>query len=139
MTRLPSVTTGLLRRVPAWRVALASAGLVLTLAGVFFPRESPAAATPASLARAIAADAVAVRVPHAWFAAPPPRVVVGDRVDILGARAVDRSAVAVASAARVVLVEPEALVLELGAEDAAALAVARAGGYLLVVLLLPGR
>jgi len=137
VNRLPSVTTGVRRYESVLRAALASAGIVLALVSMLLPRDAPAAATPASLARLVAPDAVAVRVPHGWLAAPPPRLASGDRVDLLAARSQDRAAISVAGAARILAADDDALVIEVAADDAAALAVARAGGYVLVVLLRP--
>ena len=77
-------------------------------------------------------------LPHAWLAAPPPPLIGNDRVDVL-ASSVDRStgAALAASDARVVLTQPDALVLEISPDDAAALAIARARAYVLVLVLRP--
>lgn len=141
MSLLPSVTVGIIGRLPRWRLAAAAAAVVLALAALFAPRESPVASSPPSLARALAPSSAALRVPHAWLAAVPPRLVAGDRVDVLGSRAADRTAgvVNVALDARVLEAEVDGLVLEVTSEDAAAFVAARAGAYLLVVLLRAGR
>lgn len=139
MRNLPAVTTGVLRRTPQWRMVIAAAAALLALAGLVLPGELPPAAAPASLARTLPPDAVALRVPHAWLAATPPRLLEGDRVDVLAARPGDRGgAIVVASEVRVLEGSDEALVIELASDDAVALALARAGGYLLLVLLRGG-
>lgn len=139
MTRLPAVTTGPLRRVAPWRLAAGAAGLLLAVAAAIVPQDAPVAARAASLSAALAPDTVAVQLPHAWLAAAPPRLASGDRVDVFGARPQSPvSGVAlVVSDARVVEPLPEALVLEIVADDAVALAVARASAYLLLIVLRP--
>lgn len=138
MNALPAVTTGLLRRWPPQHLALGVAFGAIAIAALILPREAPAAATPVSFARSLARDAVAVRLPHAWLAADPLVLVAGDRVDVLGAQPGERAgAVAVLADARVLEADRDALILATTTEDAAALAVARAAGYLLVVVVRP--
>jgi hypothetical protein len=137
--RLPSVTTGLARARRREQLLLALAGAGVALALLLLPGRGPAAAGPApDLATAVADGAVAFVLPHAWLAAPPPPLVGGDRVDILASGA-DRAggAVLAASDARVLLAQPDAVVLEVAAEDVAALAIARARTYVLLLVLRP--
>lgn len=77
-------------------------------------------------------------LPHAWLAAPPPPLASNDRIDVL-ASGVERSSGAglAASDARVLVSQSDAIVLEVTPEDVAALAVARAHAYLLLVVLRP--
>lgn len=142
MTRLPSVTVGELRRIPPWRLVLGAIGIALALLAASGARAEPDAVAPrTSVARALLPGTAAVRVPHAWLAATPPRSAPGDRVDLIGSRPADRtgSVVTVATDARLLDLESEALVLELTMDDAAALAAAHAGGYALLVLVRPAR
>ncbi len=75
-------------------------------------------------------------MPNGWLAAQPPRLSPGDRIDLIGARPGERGNVAtIAIDARVVELDGEATVLEVGPDDAAAIAAARVNGYLIVVLL----
>ena len=87
----------------------------------------------------LAVDAVALHLPQSWLAAPLPPARPGDSVDVFAASAADRTggAIVAASDARVFSLPGDGLVLALTADDAAALTVARARGYLLVVVLRP--
>ena len=142
MTRLSSVTVGELRRIPPWRLVLAGLGVALALLAVSGARAEPGAIAPrVSVARALLPGATAVRIPHTWLAATPPRSAPGDRVDLIGSRPADRTGgvVTVATDARILELESEAVVLELAPEDAAALAAAHASGYALLVLVRASR
>jgi len=136
---LPAVTTGLLRRTSRPQLAIAVAGVGLALAVLVAPRAEPGVAEAPDAAAVLAADAVALHVPQSWLGAPLPPARFGDRVDVFAASAADRTAGAIvaASDARVLSLPGDGLVLALTADDAAALTVARARGYLLVVVLRP--
>ena len=132
------MTTGLMRGRSRQRLAIAACGSVVALALLLAPRD-PAVATPApDLARSLAEGDVAFVLPHAWLAAPPPPLASNDRIDVL-ASGVERSSGAglAASDARVLVSQSDAIVLEVTPEDVAALAVARAHAYLLLVVLRP--
>jgi hypothetical protein len=136
--RLPSVTTGLLRDPTRQRLALVGCGAVLALAVLLAPREPTVAGPTPDLAPSLVNGGVAFVLPHAWLAAPPPPLVANDRVDVL-ASSVDRaSGAAIATSdARVLRAEPDAIVLEVTTDDVAALAIARARAYVLVLVLRP--
>jgi len=136
--RLPSVTTGLVRTGARHRFVIAGIGVVLALAILIAPRDPTAAGAAPDLAPLVARGGVAFVLPHAWLAAPPPPLVGNDRVDVL-ASAVDRNAAAVlaASDARVLFTQADAVVLEVAPDDVAALAVARAHAYVLLLVLRP--
>ncbi|OLC58232.1 MAG: hypothetical protein AUH85_01220 [Chloroflexi bacterium 13_1_40CM_4_68_4] len=138
MIRIPSVTTGLVRNSTRYRFVFAAAGAVLALAILIAPRDPAVAGAAPDLAPLVAQGGVAFVLPHMWLAAPPPPLVANDRVDVL-ASAVDRTtgAVLAASDARVLLTQPDAVVLEVAPDDVAALAVARAHAYVLVLVLRP--
>lgn len=141
MTRLPSVTVGDLRRIPPWRALAAAGGLALAV--LAFSPSRPEGAhpePPRALSRTLAPAAGAVRLPHAWLAAPPARLAPGERIDLIGARGGERGGVvSVAVDARVLELEADALVLELAGDEPAAVASARANGYALLVVLRSSR
>lgn len=141
MRRLPSVTVGRLRTLPTWRAAAAAGAVLLAAVTVFGQRgDSIGPAAPQSLALTLAPSGLAARVPHTWLAAAPPRLAPGDRLDVIGSRIGERSGAAnIVVDARVIEVDGDAFVLELAADDAVALALARANAYLLFALLRPRR
>lgn len=114
---------------------------MLGVVAAVVPHEAPATAVATSLAHAIAEGAVAVELPDVWLASRPSRVGPGDRVDVFGARpdGAGSGVVLVVSEARVLDAAGDALVLEVIADDAVALALARASSYLLLVALRPIR
>ncbi|MDP9265209.1 MAG: hypothetical protein M3O91_03685, partial [Chloroflexota bacterium] len=82
----------------------------------------------------------AVAIPASWLAAPLPGLRTGDRIDVLAVRPGERAtASAIAFDLEVMSFDDRTLVLDAGAEDATALAVARAGGLLIVPLLRSAR
>jgi hypothetical protein len=135
---LPSVTVGVGRDPARQRAVFLACGAVLALAVLLAPRETTAAAPAPDLAASLTGGGVAFVLPHLWLAAPPPPLLANDRIDVL-ASSLDRStgATLVASDARVLRAQSDAIVLELTAEDVAALAIARARAYLLVLVLRP--
>jgi len=125
------------RRIPR-RPALAVAGtLVLAAAALFGPAPSEAGVTgAASVADTLAPDTWALTVPTAWLATSVGGARPGDRLDVLALRAGDRAtATAIAFDLLVVSVDERGLIVGCVAEDATAIAVARASGLLLVPLL----
>lgn len=135
---LPSLTVlARPRRVPR-RAALAIAGAAL-LAVAFVARPAPAndgVARAPTVAEQLAAGTWALTVPAAWLATPLVGTRSGDRLDMLAIRPGDRAgATAIAFDLQVVSVDERALVIGCTADDATAIAVARASGMLLVPLL----
>ena len=125
------------RRIPR-RPALAVAGmLVLAAAALFGPAPSEAGVTStASVADTLAPDTWALTVPTAWLATSVGGARPGDRLDVLALRTGDRAtATAIAFDLLVVSVDERGLIVGCVAEDATAIAVARASGLLLVPLL----
>jgi hypothetical protein len=134
--RLPSVTVGRLRSIPAWRLGLAGCGFVLLIAGLLWPAADPSESQSSPIAPS--PGGVAVRIPESWLAAPPPPLSAGDRVDLVGVSPTERKGVtSVVVDARVLVADQDGIVVEAVPDDIAALAVARAGSYLLLLLLRP--
>jgi len=137
---LPALTASR-RRLPARRVALGAASVLLALGALGVEHSGatgPAAQT--SLAQSLAPSTWAMGLPAAWLAAPAPRVRPGDVIDVLAVRQGDHAyAVPVAYAARVMAVDEHGIVLELDEQGASAIAIARGGGLLLVPLLRSAR
>jgi hypothetical protein len=133
---LPALTASR-RRLSRRRVALGAASALLAVGALGAEMNGGAAPSPpASLAESLAPSTWAMTLPSAWLAAPVPRVVTGDLIDVLAVRQGERAyAVPVAYAARVVTADERGIVLELYEEGASAIAIARGGGLLLVPLL----
>ena len=134
---LPALTARA-RRFSARRVAsaaLSAALLAVAAASALTPTEQ-AAPPPPRLADRLPPSSWGLAMPTSWFAAPPPDLRPGDRVDVLALRAADRAAAAaIALNLEVMSVEERVVVLGVTAQDASALAAARASGQLIVPLL----
>lgn len=133
---LPSLTTTA-RRVPRRRAVAGIASLALFGSALVAPALAPAApvAEPPSLAARLPSSSWGLAIPTSWFAAPAVGVRVGDRIDILAMRSSERpSANAIAFDLEVMSVDDRTLVVGVSAFDASAIAVARAGGQLIVPL-----
>ncbi len=134
---LPSLTSRALRRPPRRVVHGAILTLLLSAAAVFSLGSEPEETQqPAALADRLAPSSWAVTIPAGWLAAPIAGLRPGDRIDVLAVRPGERpSASAIAFDLEVMSSDDRALVLDARAEDATALAVARAGGLLIIPLL----
>ena len=78
----------------------------------------------------------AMLVPHAWLAAPAPRLRHGDALDLLAVRQGDRALVTpIAYGITVLLADERGILVEVDANDASAIAAARGSGSLLIALL----
>ena len=133
---LPSLTPSA-RRLPERRIVagLASAGLLgVAIATSAFTADTPVL-EPASLAAQLPPSSWGLAIPLSWFAAPPAGLRPGDRIDIIAMRSWERpSANAIAFDLEVMSVDERTLVVGVSAFDASAIAVARAGGQLIVPL-----
>lgn len=133
---LPSLTATA-RRTPGRRVlaGLASAGLLgAAIATSAFTADQPVP-EPASLAARLPPSSWGLAIPLSWFAAPPAGLRPGDRIDIIAMRSSERpSANAIAFDLEVMSADDRTLVVGVSALDASAIAVARAGGQLIVPL-----
>lgn len=135
---LPSLSVLARRRRISRRRTLAFAGVVvLALAALFGPAPSDAGMSrTASVADMLAPDTWALTLPPAWLATPVIGPRPGDRLDVLALRPGERAnATAIAFDLLVVSVDERGLVVGCAADDATAIAVARASGLLLVPLL----
>lgn len=135
---LPSLTLiARHRRIPR-RPALAAAGtLVLAAAALFGPASSEATVPgTASVADTLAPDTWALTIPTAWLATSVAGARPGDRLDVLALRSGDRAtATAIAFDLLLLSADERGLIVGCAAEDATAIAVARASGLLIVPLL----
>lgn len=133
----------LLPAVPRSRVLfLAGAALAagLALASAVTPGAAPAQATALALADRLEPRTWALAIPLAWMAAPLVELRDGDVLDLIGTRTSDRAnATEVASGLRVMSLDDRSLVVELTAEDASAIAEARARGLSFVPILRSSR
>lgn len=133
---LPSLTASG-RRMPGRRIVAGLASLALLGAAVATSAftADPAVPEPASLAAQLPPSSWGLAIPLSWFAAPPARLRPGDRIDIIALRSSERpSANAIAFDLEVMSVDERTLVVGVSAFDASAIAVARAGGQLIVPL-----
>ncbi len=134
---LPSLTTSA-RRLPRRRILAGAASLALlalALTGQGLTSAGPVP-EPTPLAARLAPSSWGFAVPISWFAAPLVGLRPGDRIDILAMKASERpTANAIAFDLEVITVDERSLVLGVSAFDATAIAVARAGGQLIVPLL----
>ena len=123
--------------LPHRRALLAGAGAALfALAFVTQLAGEAASPPPASLAAQLAPGSWAMTVPASWLAAPVPAVRSGDLLDVIAVKQGDRAyAAPVAFAVAVVSSDARGLVIQVNEDDANAIALARAGGLLLVPLL----
>jgi hypothetical protein len=129
-------------RMPSRAMLLAAAGALLAVAGTFalVPTDTRAAVAPPTLARRLGTSTYGLAIPLSWLAAPIPGLEEDDIVDVFGTRIGERAtATEVASGLRVKSVDERALVVELRAVDAEAIAAARARGLTLVPILRSAR
>lgn len=128
-------------RPPAFsqRSALAAASVLIAVASVataVAPEPVPAPLPTPALAERLGPRTWALALPVAWLTAPLPGLREDDVLDLLGARQSERAtAVDVATGVRVMAADERTIVIELTAEDAAAIAGARARGLSLVPIL----
>lgn len=132
------------RPIPYRRLALAAAALALALIGVATAlAPATSGATPrasASIADGLGPLTRALAIPTSWIAAPIPGLRAGDVLDLLGTRPGERAtATEVASGLRIVSADDRAIVVEITAEDASAIASARSRGLSLIPLLRSSR
>lgn len=134
----------LLPAIPRQRLAL-MAGVViaasLALASSVAPTNAgPADATAPRLADRLGPQTWAFAIPLAWMATPLVGLREGDVLDLIGTRTSERAnASEVASGLRVMSVDERSLVVELTADDASAIAEARARGLTFVPILRSSR
>lgn len=122
------------------RAALAVVAVMMALAAgltAFVPAGPAVPAAPApALSDRLGPRTWAFAVPVNWLSAPIPGLRDGDVLDILGARPSERATASeVATGVRVMSLDERALVVELTAEDASAIASARARGLSLIPIL----
>jgi hypothetical protein len=123
------------------RLMMGAASALLALAAVGASvSANPAPAREVSLAMSLHPSMRALAVPSTWFAAPLPRVRVGDVLDIEAVRTGEKAySIQVAVAARVLSSDERGVVIEVDENDAGLLVNARATGMLIVPLLRPDR
>lgn len=133
---LPSLTASA-RRTPGRRIIAGLASLALLGAAVATSgfTADPPVSEPTSLAAQLPPSSWGLAIPMSWFAAPPASLRPGDRIDIIAMRSSERpTANAIAFDLEVMSVDERTLVVGVSAFDASAIAVARAGGQLIVPL-----
>ncbi len=136
----------MIRTLPMPRIALApraafvaaavllAVGAGLTTLGPADPR--PASAPTTSLSQRLGPRTWALAMPVSWLSAPIPGVREDDVLDLLGARPSERATASeVATGLRVMTTDERTVVVELRAEDASAIASARARGLSLIPIL----
>jgi len=135
---LPSMSV-LVRRhhLPQRRALALAGGIVLAAAALLRPvPPDPGPAGGTSVAAVLAPDTWALTLPAAWLATPVIGPRPGDRLDVLALRPGDRAtATAIAFDLLVISADDRGLVVGCTADDATAVAIARASGLLLVPLL----
>lgn len=134
---LPSLTTTA-RRLPRRRVVSGIASLVLLAVALAGPTLTTAGPEPepTPLAGRLPSSSWGFAIPTSWLAAPLVGLRTGDRIDILAMKASERpTANAIAFDLEVMSVDERSLVVGVSAFDATAIAIARAGGQLIVPLL----
>lgn len=140
----------MIRSVSMPRVALAPRAMLAVAAAVLAGAAALTAVVPAEpgprlapalgLAERLGPRTWALAIPVTWLAAPIPGLRTDDILDLLGARSSERATASeVASGLRVMSVDDRALVVELTADDASAIASARARGLSLVPILRSAR
>lgn len=132
------------RTVASARALLVAAAAVLVAIGsaaALAPSESqPAARSPSSIADRLGERTWALAIPPSWLAAPIPGLRGEDILDLIGTRPGERATASeVATGLRVIVADDRAVVVELTAEDASAIAGARARGLSLVPILRSSR
>jgi len=132
------------RSIPRARGALLIAALVVgSLAA--FTAVVPSASVPASVAPLSLADRLEPRtwafaIPLTWLAAPLASLREGDVLDLIGTRTSERATASeIAAGLRVMSIDDRALVVELTADDASAIAEARGRGLSFVPILRSSR
>ncbi len=132
-----SVAAPRLRLTPRFAVAIAAlvlAGASVLTHGAASPAQTAAPTPP--LSQRLGPRTWALAIPVAWLSAPIPGLRDDDVLDLLGARSSERATASdVAAGVRVMAVDERTLVVELTAEDAAAVAGARARGLTLIPIL----
>lgn len=134
---LPSLSARL-RRVPRPRLLAGAGSAMLVAASLIIPEPALPSKAPAvtSVAERLSPSTWAFAVPIAWLAAPLVDPLPGDRIDLLALRAGERPvATAIAFDLEVMRVDERTLVVSVTAQDATAIAVARAGGQSIIPLL----
>ncbi len=98
--------------------------------------DHPVPRPPASIAERLGSRTWALAIPLTWLAAPIPGLRDEDILDLLGTRPGERAtATPIASGLRVLSADDRSLIVELTADDASAIASARARGLSLVPIL----
>jgi hypothetical protein len=121
--------------------AAAALATALAVATAVAPASTPPAhATAPRLSDRLEPQTWAFAIPLAWLAAPLAELRQGDVLDLIGTRTSERaSASEVASGLRVMSLDDRSLVVELTADDASAIAEARARGMSFVPILRSSR
>ena len=132
-----SVVAPRLGAIPRLAVAIAALFLAGASALTLVVPPSAVRAEPApALSQRLGPRTWALAIPVAWLSAPIPGLRDDDVLDLLGARPSERATASdVATGVRVMAVDERTLVVELTAEDAAAVASARARGLSLIPIL----
>jgi hypothetical protein len=122
-------------------MAAAAVATALAVGSALAPASNaPAQATARRLADRLEPQTWAFAIPLAWLAAPLAELREGDVLDLIGTRTSERaSAGEVASGLRVMSMDERSLVVELTADDASAIAEARARGLTFVPILRSSR
>jgi hypothetical protein len=114
--------------------ALLAVAAAVTAVAPSTPARVPAPTPP--LSERLGPRTWAFAIPMAWLSAPMPGLRADDVLDLLGARPSERAtATDVATGVRVMSIDERALVVELTADDASAIAAARARGLSLIPIL----
>ncbi|MDE3192487.1 MAG: hypothetical protein KGN00_02255 [Chloroflexota bacterium] len=119
---------------PLLVVAAAALAIVAAATSLAPSGDRPASRAPASIAERLGERTWAFAIPTSWLTAPLPGLRDDDILDLLGTRVGERAA-PIASGLRVLSSDERAVVVELTADDAAAIASARARGLSLVPIL----
>lgn len=126
------------------RAALAAIAVLIAVAAAItslFPGASAVPADPPpALSERLGPRTWALAIPVSWLSTPIPGLRDDDVLDLLGARPSERATASeVATGVRVMSVDERTLVVELTAEDASAIASARARGLSLIPILRSAR
>lgn len=128
--RRTSLSRSLVLAVLAVLIAAASAATAIA------PETAPAPVATPALSERLGPKTWAFAIPIAWLSAPIPGARHDDVLDLLGARSSERATASeVATGVRIMSVDDRVLVVELTAEDASAIAGARARGLSLIPIL----
>lgn len=116
---------------------VAAAFAVLTAVA---PASEPAPVKPVALADRLEPRTWAMALPLAWLATPLDGLRPGDVLDLIGTRTSERATASeIAAGLRVVAIDEQAVVVELTAADASAIAAARGRGLSFVPILRSSR